>query len=102
MNNALRINAFVVSIVIGVASAVASLSVNAANRCTSPTFGAEARACAADREGPEALRRFINRTRTIYQFYYWDFRSPEPAAGVAQNAGRSVVQAQSSTNGTAR
>jgi hypothetical protein len=24
-------------------------------------------------QGPDALRRYIERTRTIYSYYYWDF-----------------------------
>jgi len=36
-----------------------------------PAFEAGVRR-AAD-EGPDALRHYIERTRTIYGFYYWDF-----------------------------
>jgi hypothetical protein len=28
-------------------------------------------------EGPDALRRYIDRTRMIYGFYYWDFATRE-------------------------
>jgi hypothetical protein len=31
------------------------------------------RAAAAAAEGPDALRRYLWRTRGIYNFYYWDF-----------------------------
>ncbi|HEY2883589.1 MAG TPA: hypothetical protein VGJ08_00070 [Rhizomicrobium sp.] len=27
----------------------------------------------AAQEGPESLRRYIQRTRTIYNYYYWNF-----------------------------
>jgi hypothetical protein len=39
-----------------------------------PSFPAhETRVRAAAAQGPEALRRYIHRTRMIYNFYYWDF-----------------------------
>ena len=28
-------------------------------------------------EGPEALRRYIWRTRTVYNYYFWDFVKQE-------------------------
>jgi hypothetical protein len=31
------------------------------------------RAAAAAAQGPDALRRYLWRTRGIYNFYYWDF-----------------------------
>jgi hypothetical protein len=49
-----------------------------AHRCDAPKPGGEARACAADAQGPEALRRFIERTRMIYGLYYYDLRREEP------------------------
>ena len=36
-----------------------------------PDYQAGVRAAAA--KGPEALRQYTNRTRMIYNFYYWDF-----------------------------
>jgi hypothetical protein len=36
-----------------------------------PAYQAGVRAAAA--QGPEALRRYLWRTRMIYNFYYWDF-----------------------------
>jgi len=55
----------------------AAPSVLAAGRCDRPTVGGEARACAARQAGPEALRRFILRTETIYGLSYWDFQPNE-------------------------
>lgn len=55
----------------------AAPSVLAAGRCDRPTVGGEARACAARQAGPEALRRFILRTETIYGLSYWDFQPRE-------------------------
>jgi len=28
-------------------------------------------------EGPESLRRYVQRTRMIYNYYYWSFAKPE-------------------------
>jgi hypothetical protein len=33
----------------------------------------DARVRAAAAQGPEALRRYIWRTRMIYNYYYWDY-----------------------------
>jgi hypothetical protein len=53
---------------------------DAASRCDGPTVGGEARACAAEREGADALRRFVTRTQNIYGLYFPDLRRPEPEA----------------------
>jgi len=45
-----------------------------AHRCDNPAPGGEARACAADAQGADALRRFVERTRMIYNLYYFDLR----------------------------
>src|SRR5436190_11525869 len=49
------------------------VSARAEYRCDVPRVGGEARACAAAAQGPTELRRFIERTRGIYGFYYWDY-----------------------------
>ena len=41
--------------------------------CTKPNGSIEQRACAVAAAGPEVLRRFIERTRSIYNLYYWDY-----------------------------
>jgi hypothetical protein len=55
------------------------VSAHAAYRCDVPRVGGEARACAAAAQGPTELRRFIERTRAIYRFYYWDYAPHTPA-----------------------
>jgi len=50
----------------------------AANKCANPQGSVERRACAMSAAGPEALRRFIYRTRGIYNLYYPDFARREP------------------------
>jgi hypothetical protein len=46
---------------------------SAAVDCRAPGSSIDRRACAKAAEGPEALRRFIERTRMIYGLYYWDY-----------------------------
>ena len=64
------------------AAAVASLfasiaftatAVRAEHRCDTPTGVIDPRACAKAAEGPDALRNFVLRTRTIWNLYYWDY-----------------------------
>ena len=53
--------------------AFAPLTAHAADRCASPSSSVDQRACAMAAAGPEALRRFIERTRGIYLLYYYDY-----------------------------
>lgn len=80
MNAKTPARAAVSTTVVALALMLGMPSVHAASRCEQPTIGADARACAAEREGPEALRRFVTRTRMIYELYYGDLRRPEPEA----------------------
>ena len=57
-----------------------------AHRCDHPAPGGEARACAADAQGADALRRFVERTRMIYGLYYFDLRRDAPDAVAQRNA----------------
>jgi len=52
---------------------LAAPSASADDRCARPNGSIEQRACAMAAAGPETLRRFIERTRGIYQLYYFDF-----------------------------
>lgn len=63
----------------------------AASRCVATTVGGEARACAAERQGPDALRRFVTRTQMIYGLYFWDLRHAEPDAASAAVRGSPQV-----------
>jgi hypothetical protein len=56
------------------------MSARAAYRCDVPRIGGEARACAAAAQGPTELRRFVERTRGIYDFYFWDYAPHAKAA----------------------
>lgn len=78
MNTVFRTPTAVLSVALGVGLGVLALPAQAAGRCDRPTVGGEARACAASREGIEALRRFVHRTRMIYGFTMLDFLPGEP------------------------
>ena len=100
MNDKLRLQAAIATVACGAAMGFLSLPTHARNRCDSPTVGAEARACAASREGPEALRRFVARTRAVYGLNYWDFKPAEPPP--LADTGAAPAVAASSTNPQAR
>ena len=44
-------------------------------RCQAPGSIADRVACEKAKESPEALRRFVARTQSIYGLYYWDYMS---------------------------
>lgn len=47
-------------------------------RCEAPPVTyVDRAACEKARQGPEALRRYVERTRMLYQLYYWDYITPE-------------------------
>lgn len=50
---------------------------SAQTRCDAPRVPADRRACEAAREGPQALRRFIWRTRGIYGLYFGDYMTDD-------------------------
>jgi hypothetical protein len=53
-------------------------------RCDNPQGSVDRRACEMAAQGPEALRRFVERTRGIYELYYWDYiQAPMRGASVA-------------------
>ncbi|MEP6678348.1 MAG: hypothetical protein ABJB78_03555 [Betaproteobacteria bacterium] len=67
---------FCTAAVILAALALTPLAAQAKDRCAAPNGSIEHRACAMAAAGPEALRRFIERTRGIYQLYYFDYMRP--------------------------
>jgi hypothetical protein len=54
--------------------------------CKAPKDFIEKKACDKAKQGPDALRRFVERTRMIYGLYYWDYapQGNEPRVAVAQ------------------
>jgi hypothetical protein len=53
---------------------------SAQSRCDAPRDHADRRACEAAREGPDALRRFISRTQSIYGLYFFDYMTSDDIA----------------------
>ena len=46
---------------------------HADSKCAGASGAIEQRACTMAAAGPDALRRFVERTRGIYGLYYWDY-----------------------------
>jgi hypothetical protein len=55
------------------AIAITPLASHAEYKCSEPRSMIDKRACGQAAAGPEALRRFVERTRMIYGLYYWDY-----------------------------
>ena len=63
-----------VSFAAAILAAGVSLSAHAEYRCKAPPTLEDARACElAKTAGPDALRRFIQRTSSIYGLYFYDY-----------------------------
>jgi hypothetical protein len=71
--NRIRLSAWsaAAALVLGVAT-TASV---AAPRCEPPNLPGERMACEKAKESPESLRRFIERTQSVYSLYFWDYMS---------------------------
>jgi len=78
-----------------VLAAAPLLPTHAANRCDVPQVGPEAKACAIAAQGPTELRRFVERTRSIYGLYYYDYARPEKASLTGEPASALPKLAQS-------
>jgi len=53
-------------------------------KCDNALSTIDQRACAKAAEGPDALRSFVSRTKTIWDLYYWDYaRRDEPGTAAA-------------------
>ncbi|HVO89914.1 MAG TPA: hypothetical protein VMV45_15340 [Casimicrobiaceae bacterium] len=65
------------TLAVGLAIALVPGFASAANKCADPHGSIEQRACTMAAAGPDALRRFIQRTRAIYQLYYPDYAPRE-------------------------
>lgn len=62
------------------ALASAAVPAAAAGRCDDARTMIDQRACREAAQGPDALRRFVERTRAIYALSYYDFAPEEPRA----------------------
>lgn len=67
-------------------------------KCARPNGSIEQRACAMAAAGPDALRRFVERTRSIYGLYYWDYVRVDPERAAV--AGAQVLRANGSVPST--
>jgi hypothetical protein len=54
-------------------AATISATAQAEYRCTAQALPEERRACELVKQGPDALRIFINATRGIYGLYFYDY-----------------------------
>jgi hypothetical protein len=62
-----------ISFAVAVFAASACMGVHAEYRCTSQALPEEKRACELVKQGPDALRMFVDRTRYIYGLYFYDY-----------------------------
>jgi hypothetical protein len=54
-------------------AAIVSVSAQAEYRCSAPPTPEDQRACELAKQGPDQLREFIQRTRSIYGLYFYDY-----------------------------
>jgi hypothetical protein len=60
-------------VVAAIATVFAPTQVRADYRCDEPKSALDQRVCAIAKQGPNELRRFIQRTQSIYQLYFFDY-----------------------------
>lgn len=63
-----------------VAASLVSTAAVAQTRCATPELPGERMACEKAKQGPDELRRFIERTRMIYLLQFSDYISDADAA----------------------
>ncbi|HWY72769.1 MAG TPA: hypothetical protein VNW98_03940 [Burkholderiaceae bacterium] len=61
-------------------AATVSMGAHAEYRCNGQPLPEEKRACELAKQGPDELRRFVDRTRGIYGLYFYDYLSEEDAS----------------------
>ena len=54
-------------------AATVSMGAHAEYRCNGQPLPEEKRACELAKQGPDQLREFIQRTRSIYGLYFYDY-----------------------------
>jgi len=62
-------------------------------RCDEPKSSLDQRVCALAKQGPNELRRFIQRTQSIYQLYFYDYANDRDFARWAAEGRREAPQA---------
>jgi hypothetical protein len=64
-----------ISLSVAAFAASVGMSAHAEYRCDGQPLPEEKRACELVKQGPDALRQFIDRTRGIYGLYFYDYVS---------------------------
>ena len=67
------------------------VSANAEYRCDKARTAVDERACTIALQGPDELRRFVERTRMIHALRFQDYRQPEEITGVARSDSGTTV-----------
>jgi hypothetical protein len=76
-------------------------SAHAAYLCDDPPSPVDQRACAAAEQGPEALRRFIQRIRPVHNLYFDDYvNEARLLAWDAEDRQRAIAEAAKTTTAT--
>ncbi len=82
MNAKQRLGSLLSTAAVALVALGTTLSANAA-KCASPQDFGERAACAAAKEGVDALRQYVNRTRMIHRLRVQDFESALPPTSQA-------------------
>jgi len=92
MHNALRLP--LIALATGAILSMVFVPAANAGSCANPQGTGAVRACAKAAEGPNELRRFVERTASIYNLSYYDFRAPD--AMLAHSASDKLATMQAS------
>lgn len=86
-----------------VAATAHAAPVRAEYKCGAPPGPLDRRACSAAQQGPEALRRFIQRVRPLEALYFFDYMSePELLAWRARSSPHAPAVSDRSARATER
>lgn len=58
---------------VGISASLMAVTAEGRTKCDVPQSQVDRKACVAAAEGPDALRRFVDRTKAIYGLYFWDY-----------------------------
>lgn len=70
---------------------------HAAYLCDEPPSAVDARACEAAEQGPDALRRFIERIRPVHNLYFYDYVNEARLVAWQKSEDRARAQADATT-----
>ena len=77
------------------AAALIPLTALAEYKCANPQQRIDQRACEKAAEGPNALRKFVERTRMIWQLDIWDYSKPELLRAASEDTFMTALAVQS-------